>query len=197
MTFSGQLLDNIRAFKRTLTWDLSDRAAVVHNLKFLYDCCVASEELLEEAAVMSVPAFDLRGYFYEHLEEERDEVPILANDLKSAGLDVTFCDPNPIAMAMIGTQYYLLKHRHPVSLLGYMMIQEADPTPIELVEKLEELHGKDLFKFLRLHAIKDREHAKELLEIINSLPAELYPYIKASTNNALMHLGYAMKVIYG
>src|SRR5258708_26977112 len=161
MRFSDQLISDSREIKQTFHFDVSNRTAVIENLKFLYWCCVAREDLLREG--FDTPCGPgLAEYYRSHLEEERGEISILEEDLKAAGVEGTLKIPNHIAMAMIGTQYYLIKHVHPVSLLGYMAVEEAAPTPIEVIEALESTHGKDLFRFLRLHAIKDQQHTKEL-----------------------------------
>lgn len=194
MNFADTLLAEIRSAKaKFLSRDLSDKNAVLDELVFLYSCCLASERLLEEAAqelelqLRSNPfTQELRDYCRSHLLEERGELPLLVEDLASAGLEVTRAGFNPIAIAIIGSQYYLIKHVHPAALLGYMAIQEADPTPIETVQALEERHGKDLFRFIRLHAIKDKEHARELIQVINTVPAELQFAVNYSARHSLI-----------
>lgn len=196
MNFSDLLLENIQERKRQFAFNPYDRDGVIKNLVFLYHVCIASEELLREAyrcCLNDLPdTSDLARYYLEHLEEERGEVPILKEDLASAGIEPEM--PDAISMAMIGTQYYLLKHMSPYCLLGYMAIQEADPTDIKVVKLLETLHGKSLFRFLRLHAIKDLEHRKELIQVIDAAPRAP---ISFSADNALKHLHKAATTFYG
>jgi hypothetical protein len=97
--------------------------------------------------------------------------------------------PHPLALGLIGTQYYLIKHVHPVCLLGYMAIQEADPTSIEVVEKLEAAYGQELFRFIRLHATRDLEHGKDLQAVLDRVPESLRHLVIESTENALAYLG--------
>ena len=197
MRFSDQLIDDIREYKKTFRIEIVNRAAVIENLKFLYDCCVASEALLKTASYYSIGFYrDLDRYYQKHLEEEKGEIQILSSDLNYTGIDWKR-SPNPIAMAMIGTQYYLIKHFHPVSLLGYMAVQEADPTPIEVVEQLEKVHGKKLFTFIRMHAIKDLEHREELIQVIDSVPSNQQAHIVFSAQSTLDYLAKAMGEIYG
>ena len=192
MKFSDKLLVVIREHKKHFRIDVTNRAGVIENLKFLHDCCAASEELLLEAALLSGIG---DNYFGRHLNEESGELSILENDLKAAGVERWTA--SPIAMAMIGTQYYLIKHVSPVALLGYMAVQEADPTPIGVVEDLETAHGKDLFKFLRMHALKDLEHRKELIEVIDQQKDSDLDLIAFSARNTLEYLAIAMRGIYG
>jgi hypothetical protein len=194
LIFSDQLIDDIREYKKLISVDYSNRAAVIENLKFLHDCCVATEDLLWDAG-MKAGGGDLGQYYMKHLYEERGEIAILRKDLWS--IDLKEWEPNPIAIAMIGTQYYMLKHIDPVSLLGYMAVQEADPTPIETVEQLERLHGKGLFHFLRLHAIKDQEHRKELIQVIDNVSEENQRFIVNSAQSTLEYLAKGMEQIYG
>jgi hypothetical protein len=151
---------------------------VIANLIFLHDVVVASEQLLIEAAESTdrLPRSSfhkrLAKYYRSHLEEERDHVKWVREDLKSVDVNVPTELPNKWATAVAGSQYYLLKHAHPAALLGYMAVLEGDPTPVELVESLENAYGEQLLRFLRIHAVKDLEHRKELFEVIDDTPNE-------------------------
>ena len=193
ITLSDYLLSYIREMKDRIKPDLSRRELVTGSLEFLYHACMASEQLLFDAAIAASVHDDpfskhLESYYRTHLEEEKGELEILVGDLANAGIDASVSAPGVAVMAMIGTQYYLAKHVHPASLLGYMAIQEADPTPIQMVEHLEEAYGKDLFRFLRLHAIKDLEHRKELISVIDRVPENLKPLVVESATNALSYI---------
>jgi hypothetical protein len=195
-TFSGELLVRIRHAKAGIQIDPQRRDTLVANLVFLHDAVVASEQLLIEAAQwsdqLSRTPFQIRlsEYYRSHLEEERDHLKWLRQDLESAG--VAIGTPNPVAMAMVGTQYYLLKHIHPCTLLGYMAIVEGDPVPLEAVDLLERTHGKDLLRFVRFHAVKDLEHRIELFELIDQTPKSLQGSISESAENVLTHLRQAV-----
>jgi hypothetical protein len=191
--FADTLMRRIRDVKRTSVTINPDRIEVViANLTVLHDAVVASEQLLIDAAIEteSLPrsAFhdNLAWYYRSHLEEERGHLTWLREDLKSVGVVPDGHDR--LAMAMVGTQYYLLKHAHPASLLGYLAVTEGDPTPIEAVEMQERLHGEKLLRFVRFHAIKDLEHRKELFELINLAPAQLHDNITFSAENVLEYL---------
>lgn len=195
--FSDMLIERIRELKRTsIVIDGSRLDVVIANLRFLHDAVVASEQLLIDAAdstdLLPRNPFHTRlsEYYRSHVEEERGEVALLVDDLKSAG--VRLGAPDPLAMAMVGTQYYLLKHVHPATLLGYMAVQEADPTPLAVVNILEQAHGKDLLRFLRLHAVKDLEHRKELIEVIDRAPEPLHALVADSAENVLGYFSQAV-----
>src|SRR5215469_4548304 len=192
--FSDYLSARIRAAKSRFAPDYSSLEVVTRSLEFLYFCCIASEELLLDGAKAAESREDLFSrhlgtYYRAHFEEEKGEIALLVKDLAFIGINPRASAPNPIAMGMIGSQYYMIKHLHPVCLLGYMAIQEADPTKVEVIEKLEEAHGKGLFSFLRLHAVKDLEHRKDLIALIDQVPSALRQPVIESTDNALAYLG--------
>lgn len=191
--FSDSLLEHIRNVKRGSFRVDGDRlSAVIANLVFLHDVIVASERLLIEAARSRLPrgSFDARlaQYYRSHLDEERDHVKWIREDLKSVGVTVPTELPNQLAMAMAGSQYYLLKHFHSAALLGYMAVLEGDPTPVEAIESLEEAYGKQLLRFARFHAVKDLEHRKELFAVIDETPKSLHRLIAYSTDNTLDYM---------
>lgn len=194
MNFSDLLLEHIRYTKKGISRDLSKREIFLSELVFIHNCCIASEQLLLEAKIHCSAYGDsftkyLEKYYGDHLEEERGEIDILNDDLKVAGIDWTKTMINPNAIGMIGSQYYMLKHVHPACLLGYMAIQEMDPTPIEIIERLEKLHGKEILKFCRLHAVKDIDHAKELVQLVDAIPEGLKNLVRYSADNALEYYG--------
>lgn len=193
--FSDILLEHIRDVKRRLfTFDANRLAVVIANLIFLHDFVVASEQLLIEAAesaellARSLFTARLAEYYRSHLGEERDHVKWLREDLRSVGVNVPAELPNKWAMAMAGSQYYLLKHAHPAALLGYMAVLEGDPTPVEVIDALEQAYGKQLLRFNRIHAVKDLEHRKELFEVIDDTPESLRGLIAYSTGNTLDYM---------
>lgn len=177
--------------------NLSSVASIVNNLKFVYHSVVASENLLacaiERLRVLEEDSYSslLLAYFIEHLEEEREHDKWLADDLKSHGVNISKHDEN--AMAMIGSQYYMIFHSHPSCLLGYMAVVEGTPTPIEEIEKLEKIYGRKLFRFARFHSIKDEEHKVNLFDIIDKTPVQLVGNVFLSAEVALKHMAAAAK----
>lgn len=147
--------------------DLSNREIFVSNLLFMHRVILASESLLEEAISRTSGAF--QEYLDSHLQEERLHQEWLAEDLESAGIDVSACQFHPEAVAAAGTQYYLIRHVDPHALLGYMAILECFPMSLEQLAMLEATHGKALCRTLRHHAEHDVSHASDLLAQIDDL----------------------------
>jgi hypothetical protein len=199
--FSDVLLKHICEVKRaSFTISASRLVALIANLIFLHDVIVASEQLLIEAVASTdlLPrnSFHARlvQYYCSLLEEERDHVKWMREDLKSVGVNVLAALPNQLAMGMAGSQYYLLKHAHPAALLGYMAVLEGDPTPVEAIEALEHQYGKQLLRTARIHAVKDLEHRKELFEVIDDAPGSLRGLISYSTDNTLEYMIAAARI---
>ena len=172
--------------------DTTEITRVVANLRFLYHSVIASENLLScaisQLSVLAGPDCNgaLQKYLVEHLEEERDEARLLAEDLESHGVIIGDCDVD--AMAMVGSQYYMIYHLHPACILGYMAVVEGTPTPLEEVEKLERIYGRRLMRFVRMHSINDESHKVGVFEQIDSLPESLIGGVWTSACVTLAHL---------
>lgn len=164
--------------------DLTDRRVFLRNLVLLHQVIVASEQLLEEARECATNSA-LCTYFAEHLDEEREHARWLAADLGSAGIDLSAEPRSRTAVAMAGSQYYLLKHVSPACLLGYMLVLECAPMPMPAVIELERLHGAELLRTVRYHAEHDRRHGPELLDVIDRFEC---PDIMASAISTAYYL---------
>lgn len=147
---------------------LYEKPFLCANLSFIYRLIVASAPLLVFAESRSKGA--LREYFAKHLTEETGHDEMLKKDLGELGVEQIpeyFC-----AAEIAGSQYYLIAHKDPAMLLGYMAVLEATPFPEEFIAQLEAHHGVALTA-LRHHAKHDPEHFAELCEVIDSLPESL------------------------
>jgi hypothetical protein len=140
--------------------DLHDRATFLANLSFVHQIITASEGLLADAITASTG--DLRDYFVSHLAEETGHVEWLAEDIGASSLPLS-----RTAVQMAGSMYYMVKHVSPACLLGYMLVLECFPMPLEVVEELERLHGKQLLRTVRFHAEHDPDHGADLLAVID------------------------------
>lgn len=168
------------------TPDLSERSTFLRNLAFVYQLIIASEDLLREAESKSTAS--LQAYFSEHLREEAHHAEWLADDLASADIDVRALPISPEAVAMAGSQHYLIRYVDPAALLGYMVVLECFPTPIERVDALERLHGKRLCRTLRYHAVHDKSHGAELRMQIDRLSDWQQELVKQNAVQTMLYL---------
>ena len=190
MTHSQQLisvLEDVRRQYRAL--DLSDPRIFLKNLVFLHNVIAASEHLLEVAITRAKGG--LLEYYRAHLEEERQHEKWLAQDLESAGIDVATLPISPEAVAMAGSQYYLIYHVDPVALLGYMAVLECFPLSDEHMEALESIHGKALCRTLRFHAVHDVDHGADVLAMIDRLSAKQFQLVLENAVQTALYIGAA------
>jgi len=175
--------------------DLLDRETFIRNLVFVHNVITATPQLLYAAMMHS--GGDLSAYFEAHLEEERAHALWLANDLASEGIDVRALPVSPDAVAMAGSQYYLIYHVDPAALLGYMAALECFPMPETQERRLEEVHGVDLCRTLRYHATHDIDHGSEVLAQIDKLDARQFRIAMDSAMQTAAFIGSAISKIAG
>jgi hypothetical protein len=130
-------------------------------LAFWYQVIIASEHMLGEA-IFLLPETGweagLRAFYEKHLADERNHSTWLKDDLGDHPVVLHYG-----AAQLAGMSYYLLRHVHPVALLGYMQALEGKPIDPALIEHLEREHGSAAVRTLKLHALEDPKHIEELL----------------------------------
>jgi hypothetical protein len=117
----------------------------------------------------------LIAYMKEHIVEEKDHDEWYVRDLGVLGMsrkEVFARIPSPNIAAMIGSQYYWIKHHHPIAFLGYMGSTETNPPKEETVNSIIKDSGMPAagFDTLMLHAKIDIHHSADIINLINSLP---------------------------
>jgi hypothetical protein len=116
----------------------------------------------------------LRAYYLEHAEEERDHGEWLLSDLASFGIDRERALrrlPYPSVAALVGSQYYWIRHVHPVAYLGYIAVVES-PTDAGFLREVSERTGIPLASMschLR-HAELDPGHVAEFDAALDVFP---------------------------
>ncbi len=164
----------------------------------MYHVMVASEPLLRAAiAVTTDPR--LKTYFEEHLEEERDHAQWLAQDLKSAGIDVARTVAPLLAVQMAGSLYYLIFHVHPAALLGYMKVLEGWPNDKKRLAERGKSYPAALLRTVNYHIDHDPQHLRDLLEMIESIPEhrQLIDDVSTMTRNYLIQAARAISASIG
>jgi hypothetical protein len=177
--FSAELLSAVR--EKLPLVDFSDRARLVKYLTFVYHLIVASENILETTgfhAQMESETDLLAAYIERHLEEERDHVAWLEADLRPEGANLSALDATAVACA--GSVYYLVAHVTPFALLGYLAVLECSPPAIGTINALEDVHGLRLLRTIRYHAIHDKDHGADVMDMLDDAP-EIWRPIIAST----------------
>jgi hypothetical protein len=141
----------------------------------------ASVPLLETAlaTARTLPddpvAVRLSGYFAHHLPEELGHDEWLLADLEVLGVprdEVLGRVPSPTVAGLVGSQYYWVRHVHPVGLIGYIALLEGYPSTRQAVDRWQAATGlaPEAFRTLLLHADLDPHHGDELDDLVDSLP---------------------------
>jgi hypothetical protein len=141
----------------------------------------ASVPLMEEALACSRRMAEdplspyLQRYLERHIPEEQHHDDWVLGDLEVLGVDrrdVLAWRPPPAVAAMVGTQYYWIRHYHPVALLGYIAILEGYPPTLEGLEELVALSGlpRGAFRTLEKHIRIDPVHCHDLNVLFDEAP---------------------------
>lgn len=148
------------------------------KLSFNYHLMVASEKLLQVARTESNAhcLLHLKDYFSYRLEEEKGHAAWMKEDLGEYLMQET----QGYASMLAGSVYYLIYHVHPASLLGYMLMMEGFPMPMERIQMLEERYGASLLRTARYHADHDIEHGAKLCRFIDDLPSSEQAFVVQS-----------------
>lgn len=117
----------------------------------------------------------LACYLTRHVHEEYGHDLDVVRDYAAAGgdRDALLNGPqNPAVAAIVGCQYYWIRHVHPVALLGHIAVLEGYPPPAGLAPFLARHTGlpQDAFSTLTKHASLDGTHREELWRAIDGLP---------------------------
>lgn len=119
----------------------------------------------------------LADYLEHHIPEELGHDEWLLEDLESLGVtrdQVRAVVPSPAVAQLVGSQYYWVRHVHPVGLLGYIGLLEGYPPAPHEIERMQAAsgYGPEAFRTLLLHAELDPHHGAELDELLDSLPLD-------------------------
>ncbi|WP_286232832.1 iron-containing redox enzyme family protein [Thalassotalea sediminis] len=141
----------------------------------------------------------LTSYMRRHIAEETDHDEWYVNDLELLGLsreEIFSRPPTPNVAALSGSQYYWIKHHHPVAFMGYLGCLEVYHPTVEYVEGLIKNSGlpAKAFSTVMEHAVIDAQHKEDIIETINSLPLTEVQY-QAIELSAFQTFRYVAKVM--
>lgn len=143
-------------------------------LAFWYQVIVASEHLLGESIFLLKDEgweAELKAFYEHHLQDERGHAAWLKEDLGDFPVVLHYG-----ASQLAGMAYYLIRHVHPVALMGYMQALEGNPIDRALIKLIEDEHGPGAVRVLKLHADEDPKHIEELRSF--PIPDEWKPLVE-------------------
>ncbi|MCA6091839.1 iron-containing redox enzyme family protein [Streptomyces sp. SCA3-4] len=159
-------------------------------LTAMHEIVRASVPLMETAALhCDRTSGSLRAYLRHHAREERGHDAWLLEDLAAAGEDPYApgrTPPRPLVAALVGAQYYWIRHYHPACLLGYIAALESNaPAPL-LAGRLAAATALPdaAFRTLRHHAHADTGHSAAVFDLLDRLRLTP-PQVHAVTLSAL------------
>lgn len=164
--------DPKEGFRRFLKTSYSITRASIPLMECAEKQCNQIREAVTENEELIMP---LRNYYREHCSDEKNHDNWLLEDLETVGVDrkeVLSARPSENVVELVGTQYYLIFHSHPLNLLGYIAVLEGHPSdPIFLGElaKITDFPSS-AFRTLLEHSSLDLRHRDEFYEMLNHLP---------------------------
>lgn len=116
-------------------------------------------------------------YLERHMKEESGHDVWLLEDLEATGADPTEPlrqIPSSQVATLVGAQYYWLRHYHPISLFGHIMVMETYHPPAGFANQLRDKTGypKAAFRAIERHETLDIRHKRELYELLDNLSLE-------------------------
>jgi hypothetical protein len=179
----GPAVDALGRRRTAQHWDPADTGLLRRWFLLIWQSVQASVPLMELASdqLRQFPRTsftDLLGeYFTLHALEEQGHDEWLLEDLAGLGVDEHSARlelPNRHIAAMVGSQYYLIRHYHPALLLGYIAFCEGHPPRPEAIDglRLRSATSPDVWRTYRFHASEDPIHLEELRAVLDQVPAE-------------------------
>lgn len=134
-------------------------------------------------------------YVTTHIEEEIGHDEWALDDLEVFGepRDKVFARiPSHNVANLIGSQYYWIRHYHPVAYMGYLACLEVRHPTMEYVNTLMERSGlpKEGFSSMKHHAVADIGHSEDIINTINNFPLTPEQY-QVMENSAFHTARYA------
>ena len=163
-------------------WDSPNVASLYQEYLCTMHCIVRSSVPLMETAIARAHELEsdpvaagTAAYLESHVDEERGHDEWVLQDLEATGFDrdePLRRIPPPAVAALVGSQYYWIRHHHPVALLGHIAVVEGYPPSVSLAKTLEARtgFGPDAFRSLARHSMLDIHHRDEFLDALDALP---------------------------
>ena len=142
----------------------------------------------------------LVDYWAQHIADEAGHDGWLLEDLDHFGIDVTRAlalPPAPEVAELLGTLHFWVLHTHPVAALAYFYVVERNPPSAALLDWMVDMAGvpRAALRTFYRHAEIDVEHARELAEVLDSLPltAAHRQLLTLSATTVIRQLGRIME----
>jgi hypothetical protein len=137
----------------------------------------------------------LREWLPVHIAEERHHDDWLLRDMAVAGLDPAAevaRPPSELVAALVGAQYYWIRHYQPVCLLGYVAVLESNAPSPRLAGHLAAGTGlpSAAFHTVHHHAEVDTGHSAAIFDLLDRL--DLDPTRRQAVRTSALHTARAL-----
>jgi hypothetical protein len=114
-------------------------------------------------------------YLTHHIPEEMHHDDWVLEDLEMLAIprhDVLARIPPPAVAALVGAQYYWIRHFHPLALLGFIAVLEGTPPDVEYFQQTADRAEipREAFSNLFRHGRLDPRHRDDLDRALDALP---------------------------
>ena len=136
----------------------------------------AALEAVENSPDRGTPLYrTLAEYYRKRIPEEWGHDEWLLEDMARLGIDAEDVKAHahpPVVAALVGSQYYYIRHYRPVAFLGYMGALEGFPPVDSMLRAAAERTGYPIecFRTLRKHGNLDVHHRDDLNDFLDSAP---------------------------
>jgi hypothetical protein len=114
-------------------------------------------------------------YLNQHIPEEMHHDEWVLEDLEVLGFDrkkILARIPPPSVARLVGSQYYWIRHFHPVALLGFIAVLEGTPPDVDFFERTADRAQlpRTAFSNLLRHGKLDPRHRDDLDHALDTFP---------------------------
>jgi Iron-containing redox enzyme len=156
----------------------------------------ATEACLQRAGDPVAEGFG--QYLSRHIREEYGHDAWVAEDYAAAG-----GDPSQLALltvggavaSLVGSQYYWVRHVHPVALLGHIAVLEGYPPAADVARSMAARTGLPpaAFRALDRHATLDQRHRADVYRLLDALP--LQPWHERLIGTSALHTAAGVREV--
>ncbi len=152
-----------------------------------YYVCHSTRLLAASAARFGVDQDELHLRFAAHMGEESRHEALAIKDLEFMNFKPEYVGELAPTSAFYQCQYYLIEHKDPRALLGYILMLEGLAVLIgpPLYQMVQKNHGARSSLFVKVHAEEDVGHVEEAFKAIQKLDPSAMPSIDRSFNQSL------------
>jgi pyrroloquinoline quinone (PQQ) biosynthesis protein C len=152
-----------------------------------YYVCHSTRLLAASASRFGVDQDELHQRFWAHMGEEKRHEALALKDLKTMGIAPENYGELPATSAFYQSQYFMIEHRNPSALLGYILMLEALAVQIgpPLYAEVSKHFGPKASVFVKVHAEEDPDHVDKAFKAIESMDEKTLKVIDTSFQQSL------------